>query len=107
MPGRDPWRGAVGSGRDYEGASLCNRDLVEVRDTLARRDEPTKAFEQLDHPPMTLRRQDVTTSQFGYDAIDHISQMLSVLLRMLTHVGTSHTGAGHGPGGVCAPAGAI
>jgi len=106
MLGSDGWRDPVDAGRAHKRPGEFRCDIVEARDAMTPLGELGEPVQQLHDPPEALRRQRTTDIKLARHATDHVGQGLPMLLRMLAHVGTSHKGAGHGPGGVCAPAGA-
>jgi hypothetical protein len=103
----DSRRRAVVAGRTDESPYKVRRDLLEEFDAVTDRDEPAEPVEQLHDPREALTRQRTTGRELALNATDDVGKGLFPLLRMLAHAGTSHTGTGHGPGGVSAPAGAI
>ena len=77
-----------------------------MRDAVTQRNEVGEPVEQLHDPPEALRRQRIAGCKVMRRATHRLGQELFVRLPMLAHVGTSHVGTGHGPGGVRALAGA-
>jgi hypothetical protein len=103
---RETRRRAVDARCAHEGPRMLRRDLVETRDAVTHLNEPAGPIEQLNDPPEALYRHRTAGRKLAFNATDLVHQELFPVLPMLAHVRTSHAGSGHGPGGVCAPAGA-